>query len=327
MMKQYHWGMIGTGWIAHEMADALNAVNGTVYGVTDVNPDMMQKFAAEKHVQHTFATVDEMMADPQIDVIYIATPHTYHYPYIKQALQAGKHVFAEKAITVNARQVDDVAALAQSQHLILTEGLTLLHMPLYQRVHDLITAGKLGDIHLVQVNFGSLKDFDPTNRFFNKALAGGALLDIGGYATAFARSFLTSQPNVALTTVKYFETGVDEQSGIILKNPQEQMAVMALSLRAKQPKRGVISGTKGYVEINNYPRATEATITYTPDAQHTSTETITAGNAAAALQYEVQDMQRYITVGHDDGQLALSHDVSHIMDDVRNAWGMKFPFD
>lgn len=326
-MKKYNWGMIGTGWIAHEMADALNKVNGEIYGVADVNEEMLNKFAAEKHVHHTYTDADAMIADPNIDIIYIATPHTYHYPYIKKALNAGKHVFAEKAITVNAKQFDEVQKMAHDKGLILTEGLTLMHMPLYQKVHDLIAAGGLGDIHLVQVNFGSLKDYDPKNRFFNKALAGGALLDIGGYATAFARSFLASQPNVTLTTVKFFETGVDEQSGIILKNPQEQMAVMALSLRAKQPKRGVIAGTKGYIEIDNYPRGTEAKVTYTADAHESTTALLQAGNADDALVYEVQDMQRYIAAGHDDGQLQLSHDVSHIMDNVRNAWGMKFPFD
>ena len=326
-MATYNWGMIGTGVIANEMADALNRVNGSVYAVTALNQDKLRAFAAAKHVTKTYATAAELIADPKVDVVYIATPHTYHYAYIKRALNAGKHVFAEKAITVNAKQFDEVQQLAKDKGLILTEGLTLMHMPIYDQVKQLIAAGKLGDINMVQVNFGSLKDYDPKNRFFNKALAGGALLDIGGYATAFARTFLDEQPNVTLTTAKFFETGVDEQSGIILKNPRQQMAVMALSLRAKQPKRGVVSGTKGYVEINNYPRATEATVTYTADAHTTTTQTLTAGDSTQALDYEVRDMQRYIAAGHDDGQLAMSHDVSHIMDNVRNAWGMKFPFE
>lgn len=326
-MTTYNWGMIGTGVIANEMADALNRVNGSVYAVTALDQDKLHAFAAAKHVTKTYATADELIADPNVDVVYIATPHTYHYAYIKQALNAGKHVFAEKAITVNAKEFDEVQQLAKDKGLILTEGLTLMHMPIYDQVKQLIAAGKLGDINMVQVNFGSLKDYDPQNRFFNKDLAGGALLDIGGYATAFARTFLAEQPNVTLTTAKFFETGVDEQSGIILKNPRQQMAVMALSLRAKQPKRGVVSGTKGYFEIGDYPRATTATVTYTSDAHATTTQTLTAGEAAEALDYEVRDMQRYIAAGHDDGQLDLSHDVSHIMDGVRNAWGMKFPFE
>ncbi len=323
----YNWGMIGTGWIAHEMADALNKVNGTIYAVADLNEDKLQKFASEKNISKTYKDPDEMIKDPDIDVIYIATPHTYHFEYIKKALNAGKHVFCEKAITVNATQFDEVKELATKNNLILTEGFTLLHMPIYDQVRDLINSGEIGDVKLVQVNFGSLKDYDPKNRFFNKELAGGALLDIGGYATAFARTFLKEQPNNILTTVKYFETGVDEQSGIILKNSSEQMAVMALSMRAKQPKRGIISGTKGYVEINNYPRATSAEITYTEDAHKQTTHTITSGNAEQALEYEVSDMQRYIKEGHDDGQLALSGDVAHILDSVRNEWGMKYPFE
>ena len=316
-MKKYNWGMIGTGWIAHEMADALNTVNDEVYAVADVNEEMLKKFATEKHIKKTYTDPDKMIADPNIDIIYIATPHTFHYEYIKKALNAGKHVFCEKAITVNARQFDEVEKLAKEKGLILTEGFTLYHMPIYKKVTDLIKAGKLGQIKMIQVNFGSLKDYDPKNRFFNKDLAGGALLDIDDYATAFARTFLDESPESILTTVKFFETGVDEQSGIIMKNTKDQMVVMALSMRAKQPK----SGTKGYVEINQYPRATEADITYTASAHEEKHDKITAGDSDKALEYEVQDMQRYIDQGYDDGQLQMSHDIAHILTSVRTSWG------
>ncbi|MCZ0891747.1 Gfo/Idh/MocA family oxidoreductase [Ligilactobacillus saerimneri] len=301
-MKKLNWGIIGVGWIAHEMADALNQVNGEIYAATAPTAAHLAKFAAEKHVLHTYTNADTMLNDPNVDVVYIATPHTFHYEYIKKALLAGKHVFCEKAITVNAHQFDEVAALARKKNLILSEGFTLYHMPIYKQVKDLINAGKLGEIHMIQVNFGSLKDYDVNNRFFSKELAGGALLDIGGYATAFARYFMDEQPNAVQTMVKFFETGVDEQSGIIMKNTREQMAVMALSMRAKQPKRG--SSAHGET--------------------HT---TLTAGVSADALVYEVQDMQRYIEQGHDDGELALSHDVAHLLDSVRTAWGMRYPFD
>ncbi|MDF4188026.1 Gfo/Idh/MocA family oxidoreductase [Ligilactobacillus salivarius] len=277
-MHKYNWGIIGTGWIAHEMADALNEVNSEIYAVSNPNEESLYKFAKEKNVKHTFINPDEMITDPNVDIIYIATPHISHYDYIKKALNAGKHVFAEKAITISAKQLDEVIALAKSKNLILTEGFTLYHMPIYEKVRDLISSGKLGDIKLVQVNFGSLKDYNPNNRFFAKELAGGALLDIGGYATAFARMFLNEQPEVTLT----------------------------------------------YVEINNYPRATEAKVTYTLDAHTESHEIITAGDSAKALNYEVMDMQRYISQGHDDGQLSLSQDVAHILNRVRDNWGMNY---
>ena len=135
-MHKYNWGIIGTGWIAHEMADALNEVNGEIHAVSNPNEESLYKFAKEKSVKHTFINPDEMITDPDVDIIYIATPHISHYDYIKKALNAGKHVFAEKAITTSAKQLDEVIALAKSKNLILTEGFTLYHMPIYEKVSN-----------------------------------------------------------------------------------------------------------------------------------------------------------------------------------------------
>ena len=319
-----NWGIIGTGWAAGDMAAALNAVNGEVYAVSNPHREHTDDFAAKYHVLHRYYDNVALMNDPQVDIVYIATPHNQHYELIKQALLAGKHVFCEKAITVTAAEFDEVAALAQKRHLILTEGFTLYHMPLYKQLHQLIAAGKLGTIKMVQVNFGSLKDPDPRHRYFNHELAGGALLDIGGYAVAFVRQFLRDL-NVAATSVQFYQTGVDEMAGVVLKNGHEQMAVISLSFRAKQPKRGVVSGTKGFVEVNNYPRADQATVTYTADAHTATTTTMTVGASDLALQYEVQDMERYVTQGHDDGELAMSADIAHLLNEIRVNWGLRFP--
>ena len=127
-----------------------------------------------------------------------------------------------------------MVAIAKEKELVIVEGMTMFHMPLYKKLREIVKSGVIGKVKMVQVNFGSCKEYDVTNRFFSKELAGGALLDIGVYATSFARYFMESKPNVILTTAKYFETGVDEQSGIIMKNDCDQMAVMALTMRAKQ---------------------------------------------------------------------------------------------
>ena len=321
-----NWGIIGTGWAAGDTAAALNAVNGEVYAVSNPHREHTDDFAAKYHVLHRYYDNKALMNDPQVDIVYIATPHNQHYELIKQALLAGKHVFCEKAITVTAAEFDEVAVLAQKRHLILTEGFTLYHMPLYKQLHQLIAAGKLGTIKMVQVNFGSLKDPDPRHRYFNRELAGGALLDIGGYAVAFVRQFLRDL-NVAATSVQFYQTGVDEMAGVVLKNGHEQMAVISLSFRAKQPKRGVVSGTKGFVEVNNYPRANQATVTYTTDAHTATTTTMTVGASDLALQYEVQDMERYVLQGHDDGELAMSADIAHLLNEIRINWGLRFPND
>ena len=203
---------------------------------------------------------------------------------------SGKHVFCEKSITVNSRQLEECVAIAQEKGLVICDGMTLLHMPLYKELKKKIAEGTIGDVKMVQVNLGSCKEYDVKNRFFSKELAGGALLDIGVYATSFARYFMKSKPDVVLTTANYFETGVDETSEILLKNPDGEMAVMALTMRAKQPKRGVVAGEKGFIEIYDYPRAAKATITYTESGK---TEVIEAGESAKAPQYEVADMQDY----------------------------------
>lgn len=323
-MKKLNWGILGTGWIASEMGEALQAVNGEIYAVCSKSVANGQKYANQFGVKKVYATAEEMFQDPQIDIVYIATPHHIHYPYLRQALMAGKHVFCEKSITVNSQQLEECVTIAKEKNLVICDGTTLLHMPLYQKLREMIGQGIIGEIKMIQVNFGSLKEADSNNRFFSKELAGGALLDIGVYATSFARFFMKSKPNVVLTTVDYYETGVDETSGIILKNPEGQMAVMALTLRAKQPKRGVIVGEKGFIEISDYPRAQKATITYT---QTGTTETIEVGQAARALEYEVQDMQDYVQNQGGQENLQMVRDVMEILTAIRNQWGMVYPFE
>lgn len=322
--KKLNWGIIGTGWIAHEMGEALNKVNGEIYAVCSTSLEKAQKYAKEFDVINAYRDVDELLADEKVDIVYIATPHNSHYELILQALKVGKHVFCEKSITVNSRQLEECVAIAEEKNLVICDGVTLLHMPLYKKLRQMVSDGAIGDVKMVQVNFGSCKEYDVNNRFFSKELAGGALLDIGVYATSFARYFMKSKPDVVLTTANYFETGVDETSGISLKNPDGEMAVMALTMRAKQPKRGVVAGEKGFIEIYDYPRAAKATITYTEDGH---TEIIEEGSPEKALQYEVADMQEYVRNHSGRDNLEIVRDVMETLTAVRNQWGMVYPFE
>lgn len=323
-MKKLNWGILGTGWIAHEMGEALMAVNGEIYAVCNVRLAGAQQYAKEFSVQKVYGSPDEMFSDENVDIVYIATPHNLHYEAMLKALKAGKHVFCEKSITVNSRQLEECAALAEEKGLVICDGTTLLHMPLYKKLRQIIEEGAIGDVKMVQVNFGSCKEYDVNNRFFSKELAGGALLDIGVYAVSFARYFMKSRPDVILTTANYFETGVDETSGIILKNPDGEMAVIALTMRAKQPKRGVVAGEKGFIEISDYPRAQRAVITYTEDGR---TEVIEVGSTDAALQYEVRDMQEYILNKSGQENLRIVRDVMDVLTAVRDQWGLVYPFE
>ena len=262
-----------------------------------------EKFAETYGVKHVFKTYEEMLADEKIDIIYIATPHSRHYENMKQAVKAGKHVLCEKAITVNAAQLEEVLKLAEKKR---------------------IKEGAIGKTKMVQVNFGSNKGYDSTNRFFALEAAGGALLDIGVYATSFARTFLSEIPNTILTTVEYLETGADEQSGIIMKNTKGEMVVMCLTLRAKQPKRGVVTGDKGYIEVYEYPRACKATITNTETGE---VEIVEAGKTEDALKYEVEAMEAAVGGEYSDDNPEITRDTMKILTSVKTQWGMKYPFE
>lgn len=316
-METLNWGIIGTGGIAREMAAALGFVCGAVYGVCGTSLEKAERFSQEFGVLHAYPDADAMLADENLDIVYIATPHNLHFEYIRRAVQAGKHVLCEKAVTVNAAELEEAAALAEEKGVVVMEAMTIFHMPLYKRLKEMVDSGAIGPVRAVSVNFGSLKPYDVNSRFFSPALAGGALLDIGTYAVSFARYFLASQPDTVLSAVRRFETGVDEQSGIVLMNSEGQVAVITLSMRAKQPKRGVVAGELGYIEVSDYPRADRAVIVYTADGRR---EVIEAGDTKKALEYEAKDMEEAVRAHRVTESMALSRDVMRLLDEVRAQW-------
>ncbi|TRZ35659.1 gfo/Idh/MocA family oxidoreductase [Niallia circulans] len=322
-MKQLNWAILGPGSIAADFAGALNDIHGSIYAVGSRTLEKAEQFAEQFNIQKAYGNYEDMLQDDSIDVVYIATPHSNHYEYIMKSLENNKHVFCEKAITVSSEQLLDAVKLAEEKQLVLAEAMTIYHMPLYKKLREIVSSGKIGKLKMVNVLFGSSKEDDPTNRYFNMDLAGGALLDIGTYALSFARSFLSSQPDEILTTVKKYTTGVDEQSGIILKNKDDEMAVITLAMRARTQKLGIIAGDNGHIIVPDFPRANVATIHYLDG----TLETVEAGETAKALHYEIEDMERVIADKDQKTTLPLSIDVMEIMTDVRKQWGISYPFE
>lgn len=322
-MKKLKWGILGPGSIARDFAQALNRVNGEVYAVASRNKERAEKFARENNVKKAYGSYDEIIKDKDIDVVYIATPHSNHYEYIIKSLNNNKHVLCEKAITVNERELEEALKIAREKNLVLEEAMTLFHMPLYEKVIKKINKEDLGKVNMVQVSFGSFKEYDENNRFFNLDLAGGALLDIGTYALSFARYFLSSMPEEILSTVKKAKTGVDEESGIILKTKEDEIATISLAFRSKMPKRGIVSCDNGFITIDNFPRANKATINYLDG----KVEAIECGEEEKALDYEVIFMEERIKENKESNSLDLTYDVTKIMNKVRKDWGILYPFE
>ena len=319
---QYKWATLGTGVIANELVQALQALGGNLYSVANRTYDKGLEFAQKYGIQKVYQTIDEVFEDPEVDIIYISTPHNTHINYLRKALSAGKHVLCEKSITLNSEELEEAITLAEENQVILAEAMTIFHMPIYRRLRELVQSQALGDLKMIQMNFGSYKDYDMTNRFFNRNLAGGALLDIGVYALSFVRWFMSETPDQISSQVKLAPTGVDEQVGILLSNPKGEMATIALTLHAKQPKRGTIAYDKGYIELYEYPRGQKAIITYTEDGHQ---DIIEAGDTSQALSYEVQDMEKAVAGIENEMHLAYSQEVMAIMTKLRKDWGLVYP--
>lgn len=274
-------------------------------------------------MQKVYDQIDEVFEDEAVDIIYITSPHNTHYEFMKKALEHGKHILVEKSITLNSRELDEMIALAAEKKLVLAEAMTIWHMPIYKKLWEIVQSGQLGKVQIITMNFGSFKEYNMSNRFFNMNLAGGAMLDIGVYALSIVRSFMEEKPEDIVSQWKASPTGSDEQATILLKNKQEQMATVALSMHSKQPKRAMISCEKGYIEIMEYPRADKAVIA---DAESGERTEIESGENANALYYEMMDMEQAVRSGDASNmQLQYSKDVMDIMTKLRKDWGMKYP--
>lgn len=321
-MKEYNWVSLGCGVIANELAQAMAKEGRTLYGVANRTYSKAVDFAKKYNIPNVYKSIDDALNDENVDVIYISTPHNTHIKYLRQALKKGKHILCEKSITLNIDELEEAKKLAEENNVILAEAMTIYHMPIYKRLNEIIDSGALGELKIIQMNFGSYKEYDMANRFFNPNLAGGALLDIGVYAISFVRWFMSEKPNQICSQVKNAPSGVDEQAGILLMNNVGEMATVTLSLHAKQPKRATASFDKGYIEMYDYPRGERAVITYTDDNHQ---EIIACGNTDDALRYEVIDMENAVAGQDSKMYLDYTTDVMSIMTDIRKDWGLYYP--
>lgn len=317
-----NWAVLGTGVIANQMAVALKNKGKNIYAVGNRTHEKAVAFAEKYGIDKVYDDFHEMFTDPAVDVIYITTPHNTHLEFMKAAIENGKHILVEKSITLNSEELKEAMELAKEKGVVIGEAMTIYHMPIYKKLKEILDAGALGKVNLITMNFGSFKEYSEKNRFFSRELAGGAMLDIGVYALSFIRWFMDSKPDQLLSQVKAAPTGVDEQAGLLLTNKEGQMATVMLSMRSKQPKRGMVSCEKGYIEVMEYPRAWEAKITYTDSGK---TELIKAGENSEALAYELADMEKAIEGNAECMHLDYTRDVMEMMTEFRRSWGFKYP--
>lgn len=319
MTKKLNWGIIGTGGIANEFASQFDEDFANLASVVSRSQTNADAFADKYNIPTAYSNYDDILNDPTIDIVYIATPHNKHYEYIYKALSMNKHVCCEKVIVLNNKQLSQLLDMAKAKNLYIFEAMTIHYMPIYSDIKKWINSQDLGPLKMVQANFGSFKNYED-RYFFKKDLAGGALFDIGVYALNFVRYFLSKQPNDISTHVVINEHGVDESSTIILKNDNDELASIALTFRAKMPKVGIVAYEEGYFTFNQYPSSDKVTFT----THNGDVKTFEAGSSSKRLSYEVSQISEIILKGQNNPYIELTRDVIEIMDIVRDSWGLEY---
>lgn len=309
-------GVVGTGTIAHEFMTQLNRERYEVVAVFNLNPVSLEKFSKEYSIPNAFTKYDEfLIAD--IDLVYIASPNQTHYSYVKQALEAGKHCLCEKVMVLKGKESQELFALAESKGLVLLEAVSLFYMPLYQELHVCLSQNKLGKLSVVNVTFGSCKEYDEANRFFSPAKGGGALFDIGTYALSAALYFMGDTTQLRASNVVMAPSDVDEKSVTLLENDDQVLGSVMISFRGKLPKQIFVSGDLGYLVVEDFPRATSAKIYY----NNGEIEQISSGEAEDVFTYELDMVNRYLSESSPLPDLReLTQRVISIMDDMREEW-------
>jgi len=250
-MKTYRWGILGAGRIADKFCTALNFVNGSqVYAIASRDAANAQYFASKHHGIKYYTSYTDLVEDQDVDIVYIATPHAFHYEHTMLCLQHHKHVLCEKPMSINSKLSHEMMAFATKQNLFLMEGLWMRFMPFTEKILSLIADDAIGSVKHVQADFGFAAPFDVKGRLFNKALGGGSVLDVGIYPI-FLATLLLGKPSAIHSVINKAVTDVDESADMLLQYDNGATAHLLSSIGFNTPITATILGTKGRIEVQN----------------------------------------------------------------------------
>jgi predicted dehydrogenase len=249
MTEPIRWGIAATGNIAHSFAEGLAQLpDAEIAAVGSRSAERAPAFAAEVGAPRSYGSLDGLAADDGVDVVYVASPHSGHAADTLLFLEAGRHVLCEKPMALNRLEVERMVAAARSRGLFLMEAMWSRFLPAWQLAHEVVTGGRIGEPLVVEADFGFRRPVDPGHRLFDRALGGGAALDLGVYPVSFA-SFLLGPPDAVVAQGHVGETGVDEQFAAVLHHPGGQLGVVAGAIRAWLGSTARVTGTDGWLRL------------------------------------------------------------------------------
>ncbi len=325
MTSDIRWGIIGLGAIARKFAsDLAHVPDARLVAVGSRAQAKATAFAAEFKAARAYASYHELVADREVDAVYIATPHPSHREDAILCLEAGKAVLCEKPVAVNHGELERMIAVARCTRVFFMEAMWTRFLPAMARVREWLASGAIGDPRMLSADFGFRCPWDPASRLLDPALAGGALLDVGVYPVALAHQLFGPPERIAgLATIG--STGVDEQSAFVFAHAGGRLAVLSCAVRTATPQEARIDGELGRIVIPEFWHAQSARLV-TPERR----EQIETPFPGHGYQFEAIEVGRCLRAGLLESPHITHGESLHVMrtlDELRRQWGLRYPAD
>jgi predicted dehydrogenase len=327
-LGKIRWGIISTGHISAKFAEALELLpEAELTAVASRTIEKATEFAEKYKVSKAHSSYQELADDPDIDVVYIGTPHTFHLDNSVMCMRKGKSVLCEKALTINAHEAKEMVRVAREENVFLMEAMIPRHVPLIKKVLKWIKDGKIGELRMVRASRCARGNFDLNARQLNPELGGGSLLDVGVYVISFASMIFGKAP-VEMSGLSHIgEAGSDEQGVAVLKYDKGEIADLSFALRTNAVDEAYIFGVDGYIKIDElFAVPTKASLVVEGKEIEVLEEPI-IGNA---LNYEAEEVMRCMNLGLKESPfmpLDESIQIMEIMDKLRKPWDLVYSND
>ncbi len=322
-------GILGAGGIAATMAATVGKMTDVEnYAIGSRDIGKAKAFAEKWGVKKAYGSYEEMLGDDEIDLIYIALPHSHHHEWTIKALNAGRNVLCEKAFAANEKQAKEMIDLAEEKKLLLTEAIWPRYMPSRKMIDDIIKKGAIGEVKTVSCNLGY--KIDMNDRIVNPALAGGALLDLTVYPLNFASMVLGDDIKRICASMVATPTGVDGQDSVMIEYNDGKMANMFTTIYCLTDRRGLICGTEGFITVENINNPEKITVWSPSREKYEIREELIVPEQISGYEYEVLACKRAIEEGKTECE-EMPHrqtlEMMRQMDEIRRQYGIVFPFE
>ena len=318
------FSILAPGGIANCLAEAVSGIEGVErYAVASRSLERAEAFAEKWGFEKAYGSYEEMLKDPEVELVYVATPQSHHYQYTKMCLEHGKHVLVEKPFTVNAAQAEELINLSHEKGVLLAEAIWTRYMPSRKMIDEILASGVLGEVTSLSANLGYA--LSHVERLQSPELAGGALLDIGVYPINFSLMAFHGEVKNVMSTAVLSPAGVDWRNSVTLTFDDGKIAVLFSEMLSLTDRQGVIHGSKGYMEVQNINNCEEIRVF---DLDRNLVKKYEVPKQINGYEYEVIACMKAIKEGKVECE-EMPHSetlrVMKLMDEIRAQWGMKFP--